>query len=379
MDAFFASVEQAANPKLKAQPVIVGSRANKKRTVVAACSYPAKAKGVTSGMSTQEALRLCPQAVFIPADCPKYIYTAQRILALLQEFSPQTEMASIDEFNLDITGCERIFGSWENMAYLIKQKIHQQFDLTGSIGIAPNKLMAKLAAKMNKPDGLLIWKKSDLPGVLENLPVEKLCGIGPKITLYLNQMSIFTCGQLSRAEEDLLVSRFGQYGRWLKQTARGEGQEQIELSSQPEALPKSVGHSYTLETNITSLSMLQAWIRLLCEMVALRLRGLLLQGQITHLYLRGPNLNWWSRQKKFSGTTFDGQVLYRRCLLILQGLLPLNCPVRALGVSVSGLTNACALSLFVEDRKRQELLSALDRINGRFGDWSIYPASLKRC
>jgi len=376
MDAFFASVEQAANPKLKGKPVIVGSRSNKYRTVVAAASYEAKAKGCKSGMSTKEALRLCPEAIFVPADCVKYIYTAEAIFRMLHDFSPQLEMASVDEFYLDVTGCQKLFGSLENIAHSIKQDIVRKFGITGSIGIAPNKLMAKLASKFNKPDGLVIWGQKDLAGILQHLPVEKICGIGPKIATYLQQMAIFTCGQLAQAPEELLVSRFGKYGQWLKYAARGEDTDKVDLSSQAELLPKSVGHSYTLERNISKLDLLQGWIRLLCEMVALRLRNLLLEGSVVQLYLRGPDLKWWSKQKRFSEATSDGEFLYQRSLLILKHRLTQGIAVRALGVTVSRLSPANSAFLFEQDKTRQDLLLTLDEINQRFGNWTVYPARL---
>jgi DNA polymerase-4 len=376
MDAFFASVEQQANPKLKNRPVIVGSRTDKRRTVVAACSYEAKAFGIESGMSSKEAFRLCPQAVFVPADSTKYIYTAQEISKLLEEFSPQIEMSSIDEFYLDLTGCERIFGSLETIARLIKQKVQKRFGITGSIGIAPNRLMAKLASKAQKPNGLVIWEKQDLPNILKSMPVEKICGIGPKMTLYLRQMSIFTCGQLARTPKKLLVERFGKYGAWLKEVARGEDTDLVELSTTPELPPKSVGHSYTLERDILNIEAIKVWIRLLCEMVATRLRNMLLEGSVVHLYLRGPNLEWWSRQKKFSDTTFDGHCIYKRSLIIMKSLLKSRAVIRALGVTVSGLVPARSIYLFENDKKRHQLLLSIDHINQRFGEWSIYPAHL---
>ena len=376
MDAFFASVEQAANPKLKNRPVIVGSRTNKYRTVVAACSYEAKAFGIASGMSTKEAFRLCPEATFVPADCAKYIYTAEEILRLLQEFSPQTEMASIDEFYLDITGCQGLFGSFERIACLIKQKICQRFGITGSIGIAPNKLMAKLASKVKKPNGLVIWEENNLADILKNLPVEKICGIGPQISLKLHQMAIFTCGQLAQVPEPLLLQRFGKYGAWLKQAARGEDTNIVNPSAQPDLPPKSVGHSYTLEKDVSNIELIQAWIGLLCEMVASRLRNLALQGSVVQLYLRGANLKWWSKQKNFTDPSFDGQCLYNRSLMLLKKILPQATAIRALGITVSSLVAANHAYLFEQDKKRQKLMVAQDQINTRFGDWVIYPARL---
>lgn len=233
--------------------------------------------------------------------------------------------------------------------------------------------MAKVASKMEKPDGLVIWGKKDIPDILRDMPVEKICGIGPKITSYLRQMSIFTCGQLAKAPQAILVKCFGKYGRWLREAARGEDSDLVDLSTQAKLPPKSVGHSYTLEKDISNIELLRAWLRLLCEMVGLRLRSLLLEGSVVHLYLRSVNLQWWSRQKKFSDTTFDGHHLYQRCLIILKGLPQAN-SVRALGVSVSGLVPANCTYLFEKDKKRRDLLLTLDQINQRFGDWTIHPA-----
>jgi DNA polymerase-4 len=376
MDAFFASVEQAANPNLKNKPIIVGSRNNKYRTVVAACSYEAKAFGVESGMSAKEAFRLCPQAIFVPADCAKYLYTAQKIFSLLQNFSPQVEMASIDEFYLDITGCEPIFGSREKIAHLIKQNIYQHFGITCSIGIAPNKLTAKVASKMKKPDGLIIWEQKDISDIFKDMPVEKICGIGPKISSFLHRMSIFTCSQLAHTPKCLLVKRFGKYGLWLLKAARGEDSSSIDLSTQPKLPPKSVGHSYTLEKNINKMELIKVWIRLLCETIAVRLRKLNLEGSVVHLYLRKPDMQWRSKQKKFSTPTFDGQCIYQRSLIILRNLLPKPVFIRALGVSVSSLVPANFINLFEQDQKRKDLLFALDQINDHFGEKTIYPAHL---
>ena len=170
---------------------------------------------------------------------------------------------------------------------------------------------------------------------------------------------------------------FGKYGLWLKQAARGEDTDLVDLSALPELPPKSIGHSYTLEKNINHLTSIKAWIRLLSEMVAVRLRKLLLEASVVHLYLRGGNLQWWSKQKKFPQATSDGQLIYQRCLLILKQLLPdQGISVRALGVSVSGLAPANHIYLFSEDQKRQHLIKALDRINQRFGEQTIYPAQV---
>ncbi|MDP3142556.1 MAG: DNA polymerase IV, partial [Candidatus Omnitrophota bacterium] len=205
MDAFFASVEQAINPTLKGKPLIVGSRDNQYHTVVCAASYEAKAFGISSGMPTAQAFKLCPQAQFVAADSAKYSYTSRKIYELLQNFSPGIEYASIDEFVLNPDGLELMFGAPEIMAHKIKDNIKQEFNLTCSVGIAQTRILAKLASKLNKPDGLMAIKEKGLLGVLENTPVEKLCGVGPAFKVRLNNLGVFNCLELLKTPKKLLT------------------------------------------------------------------------------------------------------------------------------------------------------------------------------
>ncbi|MCK5547423.1 MAG: DNA polymerase IV, partial [Thermoplasmata archaeon] len=197
MNAFFASVEQATNPALKNRPILVGGNP-KKRSVVAAASYEAKAKGVKAGMSWYEARRLCPEAIMIEGTPIKYIDTATKIFIFLRDYTPKVEVFSIDEAFLDITHTAHLFGTPRDLALSIKKRIKKMFNITCSIGIGPNKLISKLAANMEKPDGLTIIKEEDVPALLDNLPVDELSGIGDKFKAHLNRMGIKTCGDLQK-------------------------------------------------------------------------------------------------------------------------------------------------------------------------------------
>jgi len=373
MDAFFASVEQAVHPEYKGKPLIVGSRPGKYNTVVAACSYEAKASGVTSGMSARQAFRLCPEAVFVPADSSKYIYTSDKILEMIRDMCLRGERASIDEFFLDMSG-DNPAQSLE-AAMCIKQRIHQRFHITGSIGIAPTRVLAKMAAKAQKPDGLMILEEKDISGFLKDKPVEKVPGIGPALCEQLHLLSVFTCGDLGELSLDFLTGKFGKAGSWLWGIRRCEEPYEIKYWDEPALPPKSVSHSYTLEKEIRTRALLEMWIRLLSEMVGYRLRKDNLEAKGIQLYLRDNDIIL-SRQKKFYSPTFDSGEIYKRASLILDSFCLSRFKVKALGVCASYLSSAECMYLFEQDKKRYNVISAIDKINDRFGDWSIFPAVL---
>ena len=376
MDAFFASVEQAANPSYRGKPIIVGSRGKKYNTVVAACSYEAKEYGIQSGMPTAAAFDLCPQALFVAADSAKYMYTSDAIFELLKNYSDKMERASIDEFYLDLS--KEGFEKAKAAACKIKKNIKRSFNVTGSIGIAPAKIIAKIAAKARKPDGLLVLEKEDeVLGFLKGLPVEKVPGIGPHIKQYLNDMSIFTCGELANTSLEVLAGRFGKLGLWLYEVSRGRDASDVPYWYEPDEPPKSVSHSYTLGYELCRRDDLEAWILMLSEMVAYRLRKDRLEARTVCLYLKDRFL-LLSREKKFSSQTSDALQIYKRALVILESFGLKNFRVRSLGVSTSCLCTKEDLYLFNQDRERNQLISALDKINERFGEWSIYPARIKQ-
>ena len=375
MDAFFASVEQAVNPAYAGKPLIVGSRYRKYNTVVAACSYEAKAFGIHSGMSTRAAFQLCPEALFVPADSAKYIYTSDEIAQLLKFYTDNGERVSIDEFFLDVS--DMSLPQAESMARTIKERIKKQLHITGSIGIAPTRIIAKMAAKRKKPNGLLVVKEDQVTDFLRDIPVEAVPGIGPRLKEQLNLLSVFTCGQLHALDLEFLAGRFGKAGSWMWGISRLEDGYQISNWESGELPPKSVGHSYTLEREIRRLDTLKVWIRLLSEMVAYRLRRDDLQAKVTHLYINAPD-DFFSREKKFYSPTYDAGEIYRRCLIILKTFNFKSVRARALGVSASCLVPAEHQHLFEKDKKREQLIFALDKINERFGEWSICPAVLKQ-
>ena len=220
MDAFFAAVEERRHPGLKGKPVVIGGSGDPmQRGVVSTASYEARKYGIHSAMPLKTAYKLCPHAVFLPVDYQEYARVSQSIKEILQEFSPVMEDVGIDEVFLDISEIDK---TSEEIAREIKDKIKDRTGLTCSIGIAHNKLLAKIASDLQKPDGLTILAGKDLEARIWPLPVRKLWGVGPKTEAYLKQLNIRTIGELAATSRDKLIEQFGKsYGQYLHEASHG--------------------------------------------------------------------------------------------------------------------------------------------------------------
>lgn len=368
MDAFFASIEQTINPRLKGKPLIVGSRPNKIHTVVCAASYEAKALGINSGMSVKDALKLCPHIEFVAAEQEKYIWTSEEIKKLLEGYGFLVEYPSIDEFRLDVPDdCNH-----QELASNIQRQIYANFNITASIGIAKNCLLAKLASKLNKPNGIACLNSQNLEQVLAKTPVEKLCGIGPKTAPLLHQLEIKDCWQLYQKSAQNLEQLFGKNG--LNLYLGLHSREKLEETT-PDQIPKSIGHSYTFPMASKNPGFIKAWTRILSEMVARRMRQQDLVSQNVHLWLNSYETGNFGAQKTFPQAINDGFEIYRRALKICAKSGLTRHRIRAIGVSCGKLQKASySQALFTEERRREGLIQAVDKINSRFGEDSIYPA-----
>ncbi|MGE5808168.1 MAG: DNA polymerase IV [Nitrospirota bacterium] len=370
MNAFFASVEQRADPALRGRAMaVIGSE---HRGVVLSPSYEARAFGVRTGMTYGEARTACPGLVFVPADPAKYSHACGELLQIWRDFTPLVELFSIDEAFLDVTGCEPLLGDPVQIAIGIKERIWQEKGLTCSIGIAPNKLLAKLGSDMRKPDGLVLISPEDVQEVLEDLPVKDLCGIGPSLTGQLAAMGIRTCGELGRAPLAKLTARFGIAGERLRNMGQGiDNDAVVSLVEQQEEQSKSVGHSMTLDEDCSDVPMLERHILQLSEKVGRRLRRGSYHGSTVTLTLRYSDFHTFTRQKKLDHSVNHGLDIYSAAREILKGLR-LELPVRLVGVSVSGLVkNASQMPLFDDERKRKFVADAMDDINDRYGDFTV--------
>lgn len=374
MNAFFASVEQQANPELRGKPIaVIGSSG---RTVITTASYEARAFGVKTGMATWEARRCCPQIILVVGDNRKYTYTSSRIMEMMKDYTPLVEVFSIDEAFLDISASLGIFGTPERIAYLLKARILHSFGLKCSIGIAPNKLLAKLASDMQKPDGLTIIAPDDVLQVLERMPINELCGIGKKMQRHLNVMSIYTCGELGRCDEARLTHKFGIIGARLKQMGQGIDYSPV-IPFGEEDQVKSVGHSKTLERDIDDPAEIRRFLLQLSEMVGSRARKYNVSGKTIHLYVRYADFfSSCGKQTTLKNYINLSDEIYKVALSLI-ATVELEQPVRLLGVSLSNLKHeAEQLPLFEAERKKLFATQAMDKINDRFGSMAVTFGSL---
>ena len=373
MNAFFASVEQAANPSLRGRPIaIIGA---KDRTVVMTASYEAKRFGVKTGCTVFEARKRCPMVEFVIGDPDKYTDTSRTIMRLFERYTPQVEVCSIDEAFLDVTGSLHLFGPAETIARMIKRDIADACHITCSVGIAPNKLLAKLASEMQKPDGLVVIRAEDVPGCLEDVAVGELCGVGPRTTAWLHGRGIRTCGQLQRVPREFLVKQFGVTGAWLHDAAHGRDNEPV-LSPGDEPAAKSVGHSMTLDADVRARAEVEMRLQHMAEMVGRRLRAARRAGRTVTVTIRFASFKTVAKRHTFSQPVCLGHEIFAHARRVWD-TMPMPEPVRLVGVSVSNLSEGVGQpDLFGGDARAVRRAVAMDAVNDRYGEFTVYPAAL---
>lgn len=373
MNAFFAAVEQQSNPALRGQPVAVTG--SQQRTIILTCSYEARKFGVKTGMTLYEARQKCPPLQLVAANNRLYTHVSTQIIKIFQDYTPLVEVFSVDEAFLDVSGSLKIFGGVQRIAYLIKSRIKARLGLTCSVGIAPNKLLAKLASEMQKPDGLTLICAENIAALLENLPIGEICGIGRKTEAKLNQMGIYTCGELGRFSVPKLKARFGVVGQRLVLMGRGIDDSPV-LSPEQEADVKTVGHSMTLQRDVATREEIARFLLQLSEMVGRRARRYGVAGKTVTLTIRHADFTTFSRQQAQPELICRSEDLYRAALKILDCLL-LTQAVRLLGVRLSNLQRKDRqLLLLPEERRYQQLTESLDLANDRYGEFSVMSGSL---
>ncbi|MEE8300404.1 MAG: DNA polymerase IV, partial [Desulfatiglandales bacterium] len=280
MDAFFAAIEVLDNPSLKGRPVIVGGSTD--RGVVSTASYEARRFGIHSAMPIFKAREKCPQGIFLPVRKGRYKEVSKGIMDILKDFTPLVEGVSIDEAYLDITGCEDLFGNAEEIARHIKARIGKETGLTCSIGIAPNKFLAKIASDMHKPDGLTIISADGVDTFLSRLPVEKIPGVGKRTIKSLRPYGIKTAGGLRRFSKEQLLKDFGRFGGRLYELARGMDNSPVV----PYREVKSISSEETLPSDTGDFSILKEKLISHADKVAWRLRKEGLRGRTITLKIK---------------------------------------------------------------------------------------------
>ena len=369
MDAFYASVEQHDNPELAGQPVVVGGAGG--RGVVAAASYEVRRFGVHSAMPMREALKRCPHAVVVRPRMKRYREVSEQVFEIFGQFTDLVEGLSLDEAFLDVTGSLGLFGSAEEMAREIKGRIRQRTGLTASVGVSHNKLLAKLASEMNKPDGLAVIRAHEVTTILDPLPVRRLHGIGAKTAFRLERQGIHTLGQLRRAPESVLWPLFRRETREMRERAAGIDDRPV-VSDAPE---KQISSEETFDVDIRDHEELRQRLAHLADRTAERLRSRQLKAGMISIKVRRRDFETYTRQKSFSPPTQETRLIVQVAAGLLDRWLDEQprAAVRLLGVGVSDLAPAQQLDLFTtrESAESGKLDEALDRIRGKYGTEAV--------
>ncbi len=371
MDAFFASVETALNPSLRGKPLIVGGRAEDARSVVSSASYEARRYGVHAAMPIAQAKKLCPKGIFIPCSHGVYGKVSQRIQAILESVTPYIQMASIDEANLDITGSIHLFGDEATLADHIKDCIRDQEHITATIGIASNKMTAKIAANSCKPDGYLSVPTGMEREFLAPLPVGVLPGVGPHTRESLEQMGIMTVRQLAETPENILKRLVGEQGaRGLHASAQGLGSDTVE----PPRLPKSISRETTFSKDLADWHEIEPVLFRLAEHCAYTMRTEGLETRRITLKVRYGDFE----TKTFAHSLPEPTALDSMILQALRELLPKGkarrARVRLIGVNLSSLSyNQHQMELFKreQEEKWERAMRSVDALRDKLGFDSV--------
>jgi DNA polymerase-4 len=366
MDAFFAAIEVLDNPSLKGKPVIVGGLS--RRSVVSTASYEARKFGIHSAMPLFKAKEKCPHGVFLPVQMDKYKAVSRKIMGLLKDFTPLVEPVSIDEAYLDITGTESLFGCPEEIARRIKEQIRKETGLTCSIGIAPNKFMAKVASDMHKPDGLTIIVATEVDQFLSILPVAKIPGVGKRMLEDLRRHRVNTVGDLKQFTREKLSKDFGKFGLRLYHIAKGRGDSEVV----PKRETKSISSEETLQQNTKDLPYLKGLIASHADTVGRRLRAEGLKGKTITLKIKLEDFSEISRSRTIDHATYITKII-SDCAIAQLNEYPLKKKVRLIGVAVSNLDvgkEESQMSLFSKrdkSDKNRKVDEAMDNIRSKFG------------
>jgi DNA polymerase-4 len=365
MDAFFAAVEQRDNPALRGKPVIVGG-APGSRGVVAAASYEARRYGIHSAMPSAEAQRRCPHAIFITPHGRPYGAVSRQIMAILESYSPLVEQVSVDEAFLDVTGCERLFGPAEEIARQIQRRLREELELSASIGVAPNRFLAKLASEREKPGGLVVVRPEGVEEFLRELPLEEVWGVGAVTAERLRRLGLRTVGQLAVYPADLLEQQFGEYGRRLHELAHGVDESPLTLGGER----KQVSAETTFPRDTTDREFLEGQLLRLSEQVGARLRKKGLAGSTVTLKVRFSDFRTITRRETAAPVAED-LALYHRVLALLQPQLAAGRKIRLLGVGVSNFSTTSQPSLFPPEQPERPVDAAVDRVRDKFGEKAL--------
>jgi DNA polymerase-4 len=372
LDAFFASVEELLDPSIAGLPIIVGG-SPEGRGVVSSASYAARAYGVHSAMPTSQALRLCPQAIVRHGHRREYASYSRRVMAILAEYTPLLEPISIDEAFLDVTGCEGLFGPADVLAHRLQERILAELGLPSSLGVASNKLVAKIASELAKPRGVRVVPPGEEAAFLAPLPIERLWGVGEVTAGRLHQHGVRTIGELAALPEAQMQALFGSGALGMHRRALGMDSSPVGV----ETRRKSVSQERTFARDVGDLKVLQRSLLKMSEEVAAQLRK---EGDCAHtvvLKMRYPDFTTITRQATLAQPTDLAEPIFMQAAKLLQCEWKKGTRLRLIGVGATGLSQARQLDLFDTHTERLTKLSkAVDEIRDKYGRDAIRRASL---
>lgn len=370
MDAFFASVEQLDNPDLRGKPVIVGGQSC--RGVVSTCSYEARRYGVHSAMSMAEARKLCPHGEYVPVRMRRYQEVSQKIMSIFHDFTPLVEQLSIDEAFLDVSGMEKLYHNTEEIGWLIKKRIAAETGLTASVGLAPNKFLAKMASDLQKPDGFTIIRHAEAAKFIADFPVTKIFGIGRMAEKALLQYGIATIGQLSAAENNVLKKVFGKNADSVHRLAQGIDERPVVT----ESVPKSIGRETTFAQDLFTEEQCRRELLKLSGQTGFRLRSKGYTGHTLTLKVKFTDFRIVTRSITSETDICCDEEIYALSVKLLHEV-DLKKGIRLLGVTISNLSAGdCGTLGFEEDKKQIQRNEAVDALKKRFGENIIKRGSI---
>jgi DNA polymerase-4 len=374
MDAFFVSVEELYDPSLKGKPVVVGGQRDE-RGVVSAASYAARKFGVHSAMPLRTAAKMCPQAIFVDGHPERYRECSEKVFRVLSAFSPQVEMASIDEAYLDMTGTARLHGPPLLAAHKLHARMKQETGLNCSVGIGSSRLIAKVSSGQAKPNGVLWIVCGQEAKFLAPLDVREIPGVGKVMEKQLHEIGIRKVGDLARLEDSELEQRFGKWGLALAGKSRGEdagGWFDSEVGADSEA--KSISHEHTYNEDTADVNQLEATLMRLCEMVARRLREAKLHTRTIQLKLRYKDFTTITRAHTLPAPTqLDGEI-FTQIRTLFRKNWKQGMQVRLLGVQASSFEQQPEQINLLEGGRQQrwkDALAVADRLRDKFGESSV--------
>ena len=372
LDAFYASVEVLDDPSLRGLPLLVGG--DVRRGVVCAASYEARARGAKSAMPMARAVRLVPDAIVRPPRFARYQALSDAFFALLRRYAPLVESLSLDEAFMDVTGEERLFGTGAQIARRVREETRAELGLVVSVGVAPNKFVAKIASDLSKPDGLLEVTPDGVLPFLHALPVERLWGVGPATAETLRALGLSKIADIAAYPADVLERKLGESGAHLAALARGEDDRPVT----PDRAPVSLGHEDTFSEDIADPAVLRLHLLAQADAVAARLRARGLRARTVVLKIKLRDFTLLTRRRTLGSATCDGTTLAEAAQALLEGLRLGGRAVRLTGVTAAGLVPADVheqLDFDAPVRKRREALGhTLDAIAHKFGRRVIHRA-----